>query len=1086
MMQRFAGRRLGLFAAHVLTLLMLAVGLPAHADTPIALFQSFRGNVNFTGTEETQRDKDNAKSCSVSNPNKKLTAYLSGIPAGATIKSAQLYWAGSGATPDYTVSFDGVSVSADPKRRYVATSGSSGAALSYFSGAADVTTQVSKKGNGYYTFHDLTVDNGGAWCNAQAVLAGFSLVVVYEHSSEPFRMLNLYEGFQAFQNSSLTIDLGNFSVPNPLPANVTGRVGHITWEGDATLSQGGEDLLFNGYQMSDGINPKGNQFNSASNVTGDTRSYGIDFDIYTLTTPVIQPGQSSASTTYRSGQDLVLLGAEIVAMPYVANADLALAMTRTGDLTVGTSTNYTLTVTNGGVDDEVGPVTVVDTLPAGLTLMSASGTGWTCSNLNSNGQTVVTCTQPGPLKPGGRMTPLVIAVTPTASGNYTNTATVSGKTGDSNPANNTATDSGSAVDHGSSGFAFTSEACTDGQKIVTSAQESGCHRFLGPVVAADQNTTIYITAVNSAQMASKMQDTDYPLSLDLKFSCLPNSAVAIVYAGRSDFDCAGTWRTVSARLPAGKPSAALAGGGVLAPFLYADVGRVSMAIRLNNAVVATVDFISKPADIRFQRVFRADGTDDYMGAVDDNWLKDERYGFARAGEPFTMRAGALMANSQFAPSFGKEAAELKGVLPDETIALDLRLDLFLLNPRVSPKLPIDEKGSVVVDAFAFDQRFARNAGVTTFGAMDASVRWYEAGNFAATPYLVDYLGTGQVGAPPDDIDVHPEKRVTNGTRVIGRFYPDHFVTEVNANADCLPAMNCPAVSTDPAKPTFPVSGASYSRQPFGFVVTPYGLPRNGEPTMLSLFQNDSARPVTLSAAKAPNDAAAPASGTLTAPALPTSTGPTDFRRLEGTASFSTGNPYNAATASSRSARDWGGPTLVYLRASMSETIRPSGSTNPVITSRTAVNTWTPQYEDGLLVVAGRLFVPNVFGSDLLRLPVPLSAQYWNGTAWAASASDETSLVASAIRPVDGGCRKFFAQDPKTGLCKANPLAVAGTGAVGLVHGKGTLTLQAPPRGTVGSVDYTLDSADAPWLPSTQARATFGLYKSPLIYLREVY
>jgi uncharacterized repeat protein (TIGR01451 family) len=1082
MMHRFAGCWTGL----LLACLLLFGGLPARADTPVSLFQSFRGNVNFTGTEETQRDKDNAKSCSVSNPNKKLTAYLSGIPSGATIKSAQLYWAGSGATPDYTVSLDGYSVSADPKRRYVASSSSSGAALTYFSGAADVTDYVSKKGNGYYTFNDLTVDNGGAWCNAQAVLAGFSLVVVYAHPDEPFRMLNLYEGFQAFQNSSLTIDLGNFSVPNPLPPRVTGKVGHITWEGDATLSQGGEDLLFNGYPMSDTINPQGNQFNSASNVTGDTRSYGIDFDVYTLTSPVIQPGQNSASTTYRSGQDLVLLGVEIVAMPYVANADLALSMTRTGDLTVGSPTNYTLTVSNGGLDDEIGPVTVVDTLPAGLTLMSANGKGWTCSNAEANGQTVVTCTQPGPLKPGDKMTPLVIAVTPTASGSYTNTATVTGKTGDSKPANNTAANSGTASDHGSSAFAFTSEPCTDGQKIVTSPQEAGCHRFLGPVVAADKNAAIYITSVNSAGVAMKLQDTDYPLSLDLKFACLPNSAVAVTYAGRADFDCAGTWRTVSAKLPAGKPSAVLADGSALAPLFYADVGRMSMTLRFNNAIIGTVDFISRPADIRFQRVFRADGTDDYMGTVDDNWLKDERYGFARAGDPFTMRVGALMANNRFAPSFGKETAELKGVLPDETIDLDLRLDLFLLNARVSPKVAIDEKSAVVAAAFAFDQPFARNAGVTDVGVMDATVRWYEAGNLSATPYVIDYLGTGPVGAPPNDVDLHPENRLRTGTRVIGRFYPDHFATEVNADFDCLPAMNCPAVSTDPARPTFPVSGAAYSRQAFSFVVIPFGLPRNGTPTMLSLFQNDSARPVTVSAAKAPNDAAAPASGTLSAAALAFSTGPTDFRRMEGTASFSTGNPYNAASAATRSTRDWGGPTLVYLRASMLETIRPSGSANPVITSRTPANTWTPQYEDGLLVVAGRLLVPNVFGSDLLRLPVPLTAQYWNGTAWAASASDETSLVASSIRPVDGGCRRFFAQDPKTGLCKPNPLTVAGTGAVGLIHGKGTLVLQAPPRGTVGSVDLTLDSADAPWLPSTQARVTFGLYKSPLIYLREVY
>jgi hypothetical protein len=37
---------------------MLAA-VPAHADTPVALFQSFRGNVNFVGTEETLRVKDN-------------------------------------------------------------------------------------------------------------------------------------------------------------------------------------------------------------------------------------------------------------------------------------------------------------------------------------------------------------------------------------------------------------------------------------------------------------------------------------------------------------------------------------------------------------------------------------------------------------------------------------------------------------------------------------------------------------------------------------------------------------------------------------------------------------------------------------------------------------------------------------------------------------------------------------------------------------------------------------------------------------------------------------------------------------------
>jgi hypothetical protein len=202
------------------------------------------------------------------------------------------------------------------------------------------------------------------------------------------------------------------------------------------------------------------------------------------------------------------------------------------------------------------------------------------------------------------------------------------------------------------------------------------------------------------------------------------------------------------------------------------------------------------------------------------------------------------------------------------------------------------------------------------------------------------------------------------------------------------------------------------------------------------------------------------------------------------ASYSTGNPYSPATAASRAAGDWGPPTLFFMRASMTETIKPSGQV--VVSSRTPANAFTPQYEDGLVAVGGRLFVPNVFGADLLRLPVPLSAQYWNGSTWIMAGTDSDSLVASAIKPTDKGCRLAYAVD-KTGACKSStPLAVAGAVPITLNAGRGTMVLQAPPRGTVGSVDYTLDSKDAPWLPSTQARATFGLYRSPLIYLREVY
>jgi MSHA biogenesis protein MshQ len=219
-----------------------------------------------------------------------LSATLSGIPSGATVLSAQLYWAGSGSTPDYTVTFDGVSKTAASTRSF--TSGQSATATIISAAPSTSPSQVKPRATALHLRRPER-QHRQSLVRVQGVLGGFALVVVYSHPTEPFRMLNLYEGFQYFRNSSLTINLGNFNVPNPLPANVTGRVGHITWEGDATLSQGGEDLLFNGTALTDSMNPSGNQFNSASNVTGDTASYGVDFDIYTLKSPIIQPGQNA-------------------------------------------------------------------------------------------------------------------------------------------------------------------------------------------------------------------------------------------------------------------------------------------------------------------------------------------------------------------------------------------------------------------------------------------------------------------------------------------------------------------------------------------------------------------------------------------------------------------------------------------------------------------------------------------------------------------------------------------------------------------------------------------------------------------------
>jgi uncharacterized repeat protein (TIGR01451 family) len=115
--------------------------------------------------------------------------------------------------------------------------------------------------------------------------------------------------------------------------------------------------------------------------------------------------------------------------------DLAIAKTHSGSFTVGVNGTYFITVTNIGTANATGTITVTDTLPVGLTFVSASGAGWTCGAANQ----VITCTISGPMAPASNRT-ITLTVLPSVAGTLTNIASVSG-TGDNNAANNTASDS---------------------------------------------------------------------------------------------------------------------------------------------------------------------------------------------------------------------------------------------------------------------------------------------------------------------------------------------------------------------------------------------------------------------------------------------------------------------------------------------------------------------------------------------------------------------------------------------------------------------------------------------------------------------
>jgi hypothetical protein len=102
---------------------------------------------------------------------------------------------------------------------------------------------------------------------------------------------------------------------------------------------------------------------------------------------------------------------------------LHITKTHQGNFTHGQSNaNYSVTISNiaGATGATIGTVTATERVPTGLTLVSMTGTGWTCS--------ASTCTRGDRLAPGASYPAITVtvSVSPTAPSSVVNVVTVSG------------------------------------------------------------------------------------------------------------------------------------------------------------------------------------------------------------------------------------------------------------------------------------------------------------------------------------------------------------------------------------------------------------------------------------------------------------------------------------------------------------------------------------------------------------------------------------------------------------------------------------------------------------------------------------
>lgn len=267
----------------------------------VALWQQFNGRYDFTVVGNTLNPLEN-------NPNSFCTIFNTTsesltLQPNDEIEKAYIYWAGSG-TGDFEIKLNGQIVNSE--RNFPMFQNN----LNYFSAYADVTSIVQTTGNGLYTVSELDLQSFielPGYCTNRTNFGGWAILIIFKNDVLPLNQLNVYDGLQSVSQTqnNLTLTLNDLNVVDNLGA----KLGFIAWEGDATLANQ-ETFKFNGFDLTNALNPLGNAFNSTNSFTGSSQLYNMDLDVYNIEN-FIQIGNPTAIIELNSLQDFVMISTVI-------------------------------------------------------------------------------------------------------------------------------------------------------------------------------------------------------------------------------------------------------------------------------------------------------------------------------------------------------------------------------------------------------------------------------------------------------------------------------------------------------------------------------------------------------------------------------------------------------------------------------------------------------------------------------------------------------------------------------------------------------------------------------------------------------
>lgn len=413
-------------------------------------------------------------------------------------------------------------------------------------------------------------------------------------------------------------------------------------------------------------------------------------------------------------------------------------------------------------------------------------------------------------------------------------------------------------------------------------------------------------------------------------------------------------------------------------------------------------------------------------------------------------AGCAIVTSAATPNFGQEKNGLDGInltsynhLPGSGGAA--AISRSILSPLAPATTPFSA-GAVTLTDLSWGE-----VGVLQLNATLANANGYLSSDICTSPPCAcggaNTHGQYSVCSSPDPY--------------VGRFVPDHFDTVVT--------QGCNA------------GGFTYSGQPFTVQATARNL---AGATTQNYFYNAASgysRDVTLSAWNSAGTAANPGPGALT---------PVQPPAILLSSAFLSTTPGVAVTPTPSTSAS---PVYTFTsRQTTPATIKLRAIDADSISSLCAA-----PVEGATMIRSGRARLSNAYGSELLDLPMTFRTEYWNG-GWKLNVDDvctgDTTLAAGTLNAVSlalsPGLTCVWDVLPAPGLSNAGCATAAPAGRKYLegatpgISFAGDFNLWLKP-GAAGTVIVT--PTVPTWLgPVPAARATFGIYKAPVIYRREVY